>query len=51
MAEEIKKLEPTKVWEFFYDLTQIPRPSGHEKEVQQYVVKFRHYVTLLKNLK
>lgn len=40
MAEEIKKLEPSKVWEFFYDLTQIPRPSGHEKEVQQYVVKF-----------
>ncbi len=40
MAEEIKNLEPKKVWEFFYNLTQIPRPSGFEKEVQDYVVNF-----------
>lgn len=40
MSEEIKKLEPKEVWKHFYSLTQIPRPSGHEKEVEAFLVNF-----------
>lgn len=37
MAEEIKKLKPEAVWSYFYDLTQIPRPTGHAWEAASYV--------------
>ena len=40
MSEEIKKLEPKEVWKNFYSLTQIPRPSGHEKQVEDFMVNF-----------
>lgn len=40
MAEEIKLLSPKAVWEYFYDLTQIPRPTGHTKEVTEYLKAF-----------
>ena len=40
MSEEIKKLEPKDVWKNFYSLTQIPRPSGHEKKVEEFLVEF-----------
>ena len=40
MSEEIKKLAPQEVWKNFYSLTQIPRPSGHEIQVQKFLVKF-----------
>lgn len=36
MAEEIKRLQPEAVWRYFYDLTQIPRPTGQTKEVVAY---------------
>ncbi len=39
MSEEIRKLEPQNVWENFYQLTQIPRPSKHEKAAVEYVKK------------
>lgn len=39
MAEEIKNLEPKRVWEFFYDLTQIPRPTGQTLASQEYVME------------
>jgi len=42
MSEEIRNLEPKAVWEYFYQLTQIPRPSGVEDEVQDFIVKFGH---------
>ncbi len=35
---EVRKLEPQILWEFFDDITGIPRPSKHETEVQQFVV-------------
>lgn len=38
MAAEIKNLNPNAVWGYFYDLTQIPRPTGHVKEVCEYVM-------------
>lgn len=36
----IRKLEPKNVWNNFYALTQIPRPSGHTKKVADFLVKF-----------
>lgn len=40
MGKEILELEPKGLWNFFYDLTQIPRPSGYEKKVIDYIQKF-----------
>ncbi|WP_315356619.1 aminoacyl-histidine dipeptidase [Segatella oulorum] len=37
---EIAKLEPTCVWRHFDALTQVPRPSGHLKPVQQFLLDF-----------
>ena len=39
---EIFDLEPKAVWHNFYDLTQIPRPSGHTQKVAQFLVDFAH---------
>ena len=38
MATEIKTLAPAAVWGYFYDLTQIPRPTGHTLAAQDYVL-------------
>lgn len=40
MSAEIKKLQPAEVWEHFYELTQIPRPSKHEERITAYMKKF-----------
>ena len=40
MAAEIKELSPKQVWGYFYDLTQIPRPTGHMEAVTRYLVSF-----------
>lgn len=37
MSAEIKNLSPKPVWGYFYDLTQIPRPTGHMEAVTRYV--------------
>lgn len=37
MSNEILKLKPEAVWGYFYELTQIPRPTGQMKEVVEYV--------------
>lgn len=37
MSNEILKLKPEAVWRYFYDLTQIPRPTGHVQQVIEYV--------------
>lgn len=37
---EIKNLKPECVWRNFYALTQVPRPSGHLKKVQQFLLDF-----------
>ncbi len=38
MATEIKSLAPQNVWSYFYDLTQIPRPTGFTKASEEYVI-------------
>ncbi|KOH43436.1 aminoacyl-histidine dipeptidase [Sunxiuqinia dokdonensis] len=40
MSQQIIALEPRKLWEYFYQLTQIPRPSNHEEQIQQFVYDF-----------
>ena len=37
---EIKDLQPECVWRNFYDLTQVPRPSGYLEKVQQFLLDF-----------
>lgn len=36
----IKNLEPQSVWSFFYDITQIPRPSKKEERILAYLLEF-----------
>ncbi|MFV0290556.1 MAG: aminoacyl-histidine dipeptidase [Mangrovibacterium sp.] len=40
MSNEIQNLSPKAIWENFYSLTQIPRPSHHEEKIQEYLVNF-----------
>ncbi len=40
MSTSIANLEPKIVWKHFHSLTQIPRPSKHEKEAVEFLVKF-----------
>lgn len=40
MATEIKSLNPQSVWGYFYELTQIPRPTGHMDAVTQFMLDF-----------
>jgi dipeptidase D len=40
MSEEIRNLEPKAIWNNFYKLTRIPRPSKHEEAIQAFMMKF-----------
>ncbi len=40
MKENIEALEPRKVWKNFYAINQIPRCSGHEEAVGEYIINF-----------
>ncbi|PVX49966.1 dipeptidase D [Balneicella halophila] len=40
MNNEISKLDPKVVWEHFYSLTQVPRPSKHEDRIQKFMYDF-----------
>ncbi|MDR1883625.1 MAG: aminoacyl-histidine dipeptidase [Prevotella sp.] len=40
MSKEILKLKPQQLWKHFYDLTQIPRPTGQMAEVTKFVIDF-----------
>jgi dipeptidase D len=40
MSDEIRKLEPKGLWENFYKLTQVPRPSKHEDAIQDFMMDF-----------
>ncbi|GHV52058.1 aminoacyl-histidine dipeptidase [Bacteroidia bacterium] len=40
MSAEINKLNPEPVWNYFYELTRIPRPTGHTEAVAAYVESF-----------
>lgn len=36
----IKDLQPSAVWGYFYDITQIPRPSKKEEKILAYLLRF-----------
>jgi dipeptidase D len=40
LEDALAGLEPQDVWRNFYTLTQIPRPSHHEEQVREFLVKF-----------
>ncbi len=40
MSEEIRNLKPKALWENFYQLTQVPRPSKHEDAIQAFMMEF-----------
>lgn len=40
MSNEITKLEPKALWENFYSLTQIPRPSNNEEQIQDFIYNY-----------
>ncbi|HCO68911.1 MAG TPA: cytosol nonspecific dipeptidase [Dysgonomonas sp.] len=46
MSKEILNLKPANLWKHFYELTQIPRPTGHTKATEQYVVDFARSLNL-----
>jgi dipeptidase D len=37
---DIRKLEPKQLWNYFYEITQIPRPSKHEMKMIEYMKEF-----------
>ena len=36
LRDAVASMDPQDVWQNFYDLTQIPRPSHHEEEMRNY---------------
>lgn len=40
MSTTIKELQPKALWEIFYQMTQIPRPSRHEEKIQEWAYNF-----------
>ena len=40
MSAEIKNLEPKALWEIFYELTRIPRPSRKEARAVEFARTF-----------
>jgi dipeptidase D len=40
MSAEIKQLKPQPVWNWFYELTQIPRPTHSMERITAYMVAF-----------
>ncbi|MBP5498114.1 MAG: aminoacyl-histidine dipeptidase [Muribaculaceae bacterium] len=36
----VKDLKPTRVWEIFHEITQVPRPSGNLDKIRQWLVDF-----------
>ncbi len=40
MTHTLSHLNPTAVWDCFYQLTQVPRPSKHEEKIQAFILEF-----------
>ena len=40
MSKEILDLKPARLWKHFYDLNQIPRPTGQMEDVTKFVFNF-----------
>lgn len=46
MSKEIQNLKPQLLWNHFYSLTQIPRPSGFEQATVEFIKKFAQNLKL-----
>ena len=40
MSHEILGLQPSLVWKYFYEITQVPRPSKHEEKMIEWLENF-----------
>lgn len=40
MSTTIKDLQPKAIWENFYKLTQVPRPSNHEEKAREFMLNW-----------
>lgn len=40
LKDAMAAMEPEAVWQNFYDLTRVPRPSHHEEQVRAFLVQF-----------
>ncbi len=40
MNEHLLKLEPVKVWKYFKEILEIPRPSKKEEKIREYLINF-----------
>lgn len=38
--DSIKNLQPNAIWQNFYKLTQVPRPSHHEEKAREFMLKW-----------
>jgi len=43
---DIRDLEPKQLWNFFHEITQIPRPSKYEQGMIKYMKEFGKSITL-----
>ena len=46
MSNEILGLKPEKMWKYFHEITQVPRPSKKEEKIRQYLVDFGERMNL-----
>ena len=37
---EVKDLKPELIWKCFDEITRVPRPSCHEEQIRDYLLKF-----------
>ena len=37
---EVKDLKPELIWKCFDEVTKIPRPSCHEEQIREFLLKF-----------
>ena len=45
----IKDLKPTELWNYFYEITQIPRASKKEEKILAYLLDFAKNIILKPN--
>ncbi len=46
MSSDIQGLKPQEIWKYFYSLTRIPRPSGHEEKIRTFISEFGRHLGL-----
>lgn len=40
MNNPLSKLEPLALWQYFFQISQIPHPSGHTDKIRKYLIDF-----------